>query len=157
MFDQLSWWFFCIFNSCVKNVPLKQLTIVLEKCFSKCLAGASNADRGNPVYSQDKSAPAWPIHTPSSTAPYIQNTKKTQLKYRKIQKAKIIWLLAPSILNIPCFGSPNLCFIFVIRDASLYQKYSFFNIVQKPFDPPPAPFVWTLCGEFFWRNFNKSA
>ena len=32
----------------------------------------------------------------------------------------------------------------------------FFNIVQKAFDPPP-PFVWTLCGEFFWRNFNKSA
>ena len=48
-----------IFNSCgAKNVPMKQLTIVLEKCFSKCLDGASNADRGNPVYSQDKSAPA---------------------------------------------------------------------------------------------------
>ena len=34
----------------------------------------------------------------------------------------------------------------------------FFNIVQKAFAPrPPPPFVWTLCGEFFWRNFNKSA
>ena len=116
---------------------MKQFAIVLEKCFSKCLAGASNADRGNPVYSQDKSAPAWPIHTPSLTAPYIQNTKKTQLKYRKIQKAKIIWLLAPSILNIPCFGSPNLCFIFVIRDVSLYTNSIFFNIVQNAFDPPP--------------------
>ena len=31
----------------------------------------------------------------------------------------------------------------------------FFNIVQKAFDS--SPLVWTLCCDFFWRNFNKSA
>ena len=44
-----------------------------------------------------------------------------------------------------------------IREASVQEKCSFFNIVQKAVDPPPPIFVWTLCGEFFWRNFNKSA
>ena len=85
VFNQLSWLKRIILNSCVKNVPMKQFTIVLEKCFSKCLDGASNADRGNPVYSQDKSAPAWPIHTPSSTVPYIQHTK-----YKKTNKWKFL-------------------------------------------------------------------
>ena len=118
VFNQLSWLKKIILNSCAKNVLKKQLTIVLEKCFSKCLHGASNADRGNPVYSQDKSAPAWPIHTPSSTAPYITNTKyKKKIQNgssKKYRMQKIIWLLAPSILiTIPCFGrasSTFLCF-----------------------------------------------
>ena len=35
-----------------------------------------------------------------------------------------------------------------IREASVQEKCSFFNIVQKAFDPP-TPFVWTLCGYFF--------
>ena len=66
---------------------MKQFAIVLEKCFSKCLDGASNADRGNPVYSQDKSAPAWPIHTHPSTAP-MPHTYKIQNLSQKIQNAK---------------------------------------------------------------------
>ena len=49
---------------------------------------------------------------------------------------------------------PSTCYS--IREAVMREKCSFFNIVQKAFDPPP-PFVWTLCGEFFWRKFNKSA
>ena len=32
----------------------------------------------------------------------------------------------------------------------------FLNIVQKAFDPPHPSFEH-VCGEFFWRNFNKSA
>ena len=36
------------------------------------------------------------------------------------------------------------------------KKVQFFwTLFKKPLTPPP--FVWTLCGEFFWRNFNKSA
>ena len=47
-----------------------------------------------------------------------------------------------------------------------FQKSAvFLNIVQKAFAPPLlfehlsyfAGGVWTSCGEFFWRNFNKSA
>ena len=37
------------------------------------------------------------------------------------------------------------------------RKLQFFLTFFKRPLPPPPPFVWTLCGEFFWRNFNKSA
>ena len=37
------------------------------------------------------------------------------------------------------------------------RKVQFFlTLFKRPLTPPP-PFVWTSCGEFFWRNFNKSA
>ena len=45
----------------------------------------------------------------------------------------------------------------VLGKPSFKKSAVFFNIVQKAFDSPTRPFVWTLCGEFFWRNFNKSA
>ena len=34
------------------------------------------------------------------------------------------------------------------------RKVQFFlTLFKRPLTPPP--FIWTLCGEFFWRNFNK--
>ena len=41
----------------------------------------------------------------------------------------------------------------IIRETILKEKCSFFNIVQKAFDPPTPPFVWTSCGEFFKKRF----
>ena len=118
-----------IFNSCAKNVLMKQLTIVLEKCFSKCLDGASNADRGNPVYSQDKSAPAWPIHTPSSTAPYIQNTKWCKEKYR-MQKSL-------GYSPFPLLGLPSLLVIILLLcfSASLNVFFPFHPKCLQPLLP----------------------
>ena len=112
-----------IFNSCAKKVPMKQLTIVLEKCFSKCLDGASNADRGNPVYSQDKSAPAWPIHTPSSTAPYITNTKYKKKYKMEVQKntecKRLFGFLFHPFSPPPVLGLPSLLVLRLRFSASL--------------------------------------
>ena len=45
-------------------------------------------------------------------------------------------------------------FLHPLGMPSAKKSAVFFNIVQKAFDPPP-PFVWTSCGEFFWRNLTK--
>ena len=37
------------------------------------------------------------------------------------------------------------------------RKVQFFETLFKRALTPTPPFVWTLCGEFFWRNFNKCA
>ena len=34
----------------------------------------------------------------------------------------------------------NICVVYLVTDASLYQSYSFFNTVQKAFDPLPHRF-----------------
>ena len=153
MFNQLSWLKKIILNSCVKNVPMKQVTIVLEKCFSKCLDGASNADRGNPVYSQDKSAPAWPIHTPSSTAPYIQNTKWCKEKYR-MQKSL-------GYSPFPLLGLPSLLVLRLRFSASL-------NVFFLSTTNSSSPFYHSVIFQFLWGQdiqiqplwpqlYNKSA
>ena len=51
-----------------------------------------------------------------------------------------------------------LWFISSSKGSHPLRKVQFFlTLFKRPLTPPPPPFVWTLCGEFFWRNFNKSA
>ena len=45
-------------------------------------------------------------------------------------------------------------FVARLREAILQEKCSFFNIVQKAFDPPP-PFRLNIMWWIFWRNLNK--
>ena len=72
-------------------------------------------------------------------------------------------LLTPTCLNKPltgcqsCLGWSSHCTLYYkIQGCDGTKCAVFFNIVQKAVAPPP-PFIWALCGEFFWRNFNKSA
>ena len=57
---------------------------------------------------------------------------------------------SPIQRNVPTF-SPS-----VTKGSRHERKVQFFlTLFKRPLTPPP--FVWTLCGEFFWRNFSKSA
>ena len=81
---------------------------------------------------------------PASVGRYIKCFWRKTGKYFMRKSSKCFWRKIFQKENISWgkLGKP-----------SCKKSAVFFNIVQKPFDPP---FVWTLCGEFFWRNFNKN-
>ena len=64
-----------------------------------------------------------------------------------------VWFSSQPVV---CLQRWNVCTIgyIKVRCASHYQIRSFFNIVQKAFDPPP--FVLNIMLQIFLKDFLKS-